>query len=264
MSCTASTTGWLRQRLAKSGPWLLSLCQAPFEGRGPSPDRADAGESFRRFPVAAGDRLIGDRGHSTASGIARVAESGGRVMVRVNTGSLRFLLPDGSRFDPLAAVSVLDRPGSVASRDVATDGNGSAASVDGRVCAIRKSDAATGIALGKLRRKAASDGGTPKPRSLEFAKYVTVFTTFPASRFAPEADLDRYRLRWRAEPVFRRFRSVARLGHLPKRGGEGSRAWLYGKLFAAPLTERLIAHASALSPWGYEIPAPQSHPWPVA
>jgi len=302
----------LKKRLAKSGPWLLSLCQALFGDRGPAPDHAGAGlevravdattvkepgrtgslwrvhcsvrlpslvcdhflvtgtegagtgESFRRFPVAAGDHLIGDRGYSTASGIAHVAGSGGRVMVRVNTGSLRLLRPDGRRFDLLAAVSGLERPGTAAAWEVATDGNGAAAPVDGRVCAIRKSDAAIRIALEKLRRKAAKDGRTPKPQSLEFAKHVTVFTTFPEPGFTPEAVLDWYRLRWQVELVFKRFKSVAQLGHLPKRGGESSRAWLYGKLFAALLTERLIAHASSLSPWGHDLPARRSHPEPVA
>ena len=302
----------LKKRLAKSGAWLLSLCQALFEGRGPAPDNADAGlevravdatnvkepgktgslrrvhtsarlpslvcdhflvtgtegagtgESFRQFPIVAGDHLIGDPGYSTASGIAQVAESGRRIMVRVNTSSLRFLLTDGCRFDLLAAASGLERRGTVASWDVATDGNGAAASVEGRVCAIRKSGAAIGIALEELRRKATKDGRTPRREPLEFAKHVIVFTTFPTSRFAPEAVLDWCRLRWQVELVFKRFRSVAQLGHLPKRGCESSKAWLYGKPFAALLTERLIAHAIALSPWGYDLQAPRSHPGPMA
>ncbi len=69
------------------------------------------GESFRRFPVAAGDPLTGDRGCATASGIAHLAASGGRVMVRVSTGSLSFVLVDGRRFDLRKAVSAPDRPG---------------------------------------------------------------------------------------------------------------------------------------------------------
>lgn len=294
----------LKKRLAKSGPWLLSLCRALFEERGSTTaqcpeaglrlravdattvkepgktgslwrihysvrlpslacdhfvvtetEGAGSGESFRQFPVAEGECLVGDRGYSTASGIAHVAGAGGHVMVRVNTGSLHFLGSDGRRFDLLAAVSELDRPGTVGSWDVATDGNGSAASVAGRVCAIRKSEAATGIALEKLRRKAAKDGRTPRPQSLEFAKHVIVFTTLPASQFAPEAVLGWYRLRWQVELVFKRFKSVAALGHLPKRGGESSRAWLYGKLFTALLTEKLMAHANAVSPWGYDLAA---------
>jgi len=294
----------LEKRPAKSGPWLLSLCRAPFEGRGPSPDRAglkiravDAtavrepgrtwslwrvhysmrlpslvcghfpvtetggagtGGSFRRFPVAAGDHLVGDRGHSTASGIGHVAESGGHVLVRVKTGSLRSVLPDGRRFDLLNAVSALDRPGPVASREVATDG--SAVSVDGRIRAIRKSGAAIGTALEKLRRKAARDGRTPKPQSLEFAKYVIVLTTFPESRFAPEAVLDRYRPRWQVELAFRRSRSVARPGHLPKRGGGSPKAWLYGRPCTVLLTERLMARAGALPPGDTGSPLPEATP----
>ena len=302
----------LMKRLARSGPWLLSLCQALFEERGAALDGADAGlelravdattvkepgktgslwrihysvrlpslvcdhflvtgtegagtgESFRQFPVASGDCLIGDCGYSTASGIGYVAGCGGHVMVRVNTGSLRFLRPDGRRPDLPAAVTGLQRPGSAASWDVRTDGNGSAESVDGRVCAVRKSDAAIRIAQEKLRRKAASNSRIPRPESLEFARYVIVFTTLPASGFTPEAVLDRYRLRWQVQLVFRRFRSVAQLGHLPKRDSESARAWLYGKLFTALLTEKLIAHASALSPWGYEIVTPGSHPQQMA
>jgi len=282
--------GALKKRLAKSGPWLLSLCQALFEGRGPSSDRtgrelrtvdattvkapgktgslwrvhssmrlpsrvcdhfrvtqtegAGPGESFRRFPVAVGDHLIGDRGDSTASGLGPVADSGGHVRVRVNTGSLRFVLPDGRRFESLNAGSALDRPGPAASGAVATDG--SAVSVDGRVGAIGKSDAAIGIALEKRRRKAAKDGRTPKPQSLEVAKYVIVFTTFPESRFAPETVLDWCRLRGQVALAFKRFRSVAPLGPLPKRAGESAKAGLYGTLFTALLTERLMAHASGL------------------
>lgn len=252
----------LKTRLAKSGPWLLSLCQALFEGRGPSSDRTgleiravDAttvkepgktGSLWRvhysmRLPSLVCDHLIGDRGYATASGIRHVAESGGHVLMRVNTGSLRFDLPDGRRFDLLNAVSV-----------------------DGRICAIRTSDAAIGIALETLRRKAAKDGRTPKPQSLEFVKYVIVFTTFPESGFAPETVLDWDRLRWQVELAFKRFKSVAQLGHLPKRAGESAKAWLYGKLFTALLTERLMAHASARSPWGYEIPAPRSDAQQVA
>ena len=184
-------------------------------------------------------------------------------MVPVNTGSLHFLGPGGRRFDLLAAVSELDRPGLVGFWDAATDGNGSAAPVAGRVCAVRKSEAAAGIALERLRRKAARNGRTPKPQSLEFAKYVIVFTTLPAPRFSPEAILDWYRLRWQVELVFKRFKSVAALGHLPKRGGESSKAWLYGKLFTALLTEKLMAHANAVSPWGHDIPA-RIRPQPMA
>jgi len=43
---------------------------------------AGTGGSFRRFPVAAGDHLIGDLGHSAASGIGRGSGHGHRCHER--------------------------------------------------------------------------------------------------------------------------------------------------------------------------------------
>jgi IS4 transposase len=62
-----------------------------------------------------------------------------------------------------------------------------------------------------------------------------------------------YRYRWQIELVFKRFKQIAQLGHLPKYHDESAKAWLYGKLFVALLTEKLIQQARAVSPWGYEL-----------
>ena len=50
--------------------------------------------------------------------------------------------------------------------------------------------------------------------------------------------------------MFKRFKSLARLGHLPKYDDESAKAWLYGKLLVALLTEKLIHHASAVPSGG--------------
>ena len=88
------------------------------------------------------------------------------------------------------------------------------------------------------------------PESLLYAKYVIVFTTFPDSSFTPAEVMRWYRLRWQIELVFKRFKQIAQLGHLPKYDDESSKAWLYGKLFVALLTEKLIYYGRAISPWG--------------
>ena len=78
-----------------------------------------------------------------------------------------------------------------------------------------------------------------------------VLTTFPGQDFPAELILEWYRFRWQIELVFKRFKQIAQLGHLPKYDEQSAKAWLYGKLFVALLTEKLIHHAVALSPWGY-------------
>ena len=90
---------------------------------------------------------------------------------------------------------------------------------------------------------------------MEFARYVIVFTTFPKAAFSAAQVLEWYRTRWQVELVFKRFKSLAQLGHLPKYDDESAKAWLYGKLLVALLVEKLIRHASTVSPWGYSLEA---------
>ena len=218
------------------------------------------GESLVQFPIRDGDHVLADRGYSTARGIRHVADAGGRLIVRVNTGSLPLCTAAGRPFDLLAAVSSLTRPGAVRSwaTTVATpaaDG-GPAGEVAGRVCVLRKSAEAIRLAHQKIRRDAARKGNQVQPATLRFAEYVIVFTTFPEPPFSAADVLEWYRLRWQVELVFKRFKSLAQLGHVPKYDDDSAKAWLYGKLFVALLVEKLIHHARAISPWGYDVPPP--------
>ena len=118
----------------------------------------------------------------------------------------------------------------------------------GRLCAIRKSQQAADRERRKTLRKALHG---PKPATLEFANYVLVFTTLPAAEFSTAEVLRWYRLRWQVELVFKRMKSLAQLGHLPKHDARSSRAWLYGKLLIALLGQKLMRIGRDISPWGY-------------
>ncbi|MDE0203321.1 MAG: IS4 family transposase [Rhodospirillaceae bacterium] len=212
------------------------------------------GEYLARFPVSEGDHILADRGYSTAAGLRHVSAAGGRITVRVNTGGLFLRTLDGAPFDLLAAVSRLKRAGTVGSWPAATAGEGK---VCGRICAVRKSAAAAARARKTARREAQRKGSEVKPETLAFADYVIVFTTFGEEAFSAREVLEWYRLRWQVELVFKRLKSLAQLGHLPKHDDESARAWLYGKLLVALLADKLVRHARALSPWGYDLAPPQ-------
>ena len=118
---------------------------------------------------------------------------------------------------------------------------------------IRKSEQATQLALQKLQKKVTKNGLALEPDTLLFAGYVLVFTTLPEVEFDPQTILEWYRLRWQIELVFKRFKQIAQLGHLPKNDAQSARAWLYGKMFVALLVEKLLTHAHSVSPWGYPL-----------
>lgn len=212
------------------------------------------GESLAQFPVQAGEYVLADRGYSTTLGIHHVVSAGGQVTVRVNTGALVLQTAQGAPFDLLAALTALRRAGIVESWSTQAVGQERIV-VPGRVCAIRKTEEAIRIAHDKIRKEAARKGKQVQPQTLKFAQYVIVFTTFPELTFPASEVLEWYRIRWQVELVFKRFKSLAHLGHLPKYDDESAKAWLYGKLLVALLVEKLIHHATAISPWGYHLAA---------
>lgn len=211
------------------------------------------GESFFQYSIKKGDYIIADRGYSTAPGIHHVFAKSAYAMVRVNTSSLPMLDLAGHRFDLLSELSVIDRPGIVKSWPVLIP-NKSGATVQGRVCALRKTQEAIRLAHEKIRKNASKKSTQrTNAETFEYAKYVIVFTSYPAERFSDIDILDWYRSRWQVELVFKRFKSIAQLGHLPKHSEESSKAWLYGKLFVALLGIKLVQYASSFSPWGYNL-----------
>jgi Transposase DDE domain len=105
---------------------------------------------------------------------------------------------------------------------------------------LRKSEQAARKAQRRIVRKAQQGGPEPKPETLEYANYVIVFTTLETDLFSASDVLEWYRVRWQIEVVFKRLKTLAHLGHLPKRDDRSSRAWLYGKLLVALLSQKLI------------------------
>lgn len=215
----------------------------PTKGRG-------TGESFFQYSIKAGDYIIADRGYSTASGIHHVVAKNAHVIVRVNTSSLPIWDKQQQPVELLRFLEPVTKPGAIKSMKVLIP-NRKQSTVEGRLCVVRKSNAAIELAHKKIKTNASKKGTKIKPETLEYAKYVMVFSTFPENCFSDFDILNWYRCRWQVELVFKRFKSIAQLGHLPKHSDDSSKAWLYGKLFVALVTNKLINYATSFSPWGY-------------
>jgi IS4 transposase len=136
--------------------------------------------------------------------------------------------------------------------------------IAGRLCGVRKSEEAIQKAQRRLTRKQQHGVIQATPETREYACYVLVFTTLSAQEASTRQVLQCYRQRWQIELTFKRLKSIAQLGHVPKHDDQSSRAWLYGKLFVALLSEKLARVGSAISPWGYYLPQEASGPQPVA
>jgi hypothetical protein len=208
-----------------------------------------SGESLNRLPVGRHELILADAGYCSVAGIEYVWQQGADVLVRVNPQSFVAYSAYGRRISLLSRLRALSKMGQFGEWRVVLHGQGS--SFAGRLCAIRKSDCAIQQAHRRLERKASKKQMTTRPGTLEFAKYVIVFTT--CSRGSTAEVLRSYRMRWQIELAFKRLKTLAQLGHVPKHDDRSSRAWLYGKLFVTLLAQKLIRIGRDISPSGYPI-----------
>ena len=218
-------------------------------------DAEASDESLANFSIKEGDHVLGGWQYSTVANIRYAASAGGRVIVPFNTEALTLLTYEGRPFDLFVALQSVNSVGAVQSwKANAVDQEGGP--IEGRVCAARKSQAGEWLAHRAMRMEALRGAKPLQPESFEFGKHVTVFSTFRAPDFTATEILEWYRIGWQFEQAFRRFKSIAELGHLPKRDDEGAKAWLYGKLLVALLIEKQISYASSSAPWGYRLNTP--------
>jgi Transposase DDE domain len=195
-----------------------------------------SGESLNRLPVGRRDLVLADAGYCSIAGIQYVWQHGADVLVRVNPQTFVAYSAYGRRISLLARLRTLSKVGQFGEWRVVLHGQGSAFA--GRLCAVRKSDCAIQQAHRRLQRKASKKQMITRPGTLEFAKYVIAFLTRSSGSTADV--LRSYRMRWQIELVFKRLKSLAQLGHVPKHDDRSSRAWLYGKLF--------VTHAIPIAP----------------
>lgn len=208
------------------------------------------GESFTRVPVAPRDLMLGDAAYCSVSGIQWVVDHGGDLLVRINPQNFPLRQSGAEKHELLSKLQELKEAGEIGYWPVALAGT----SLSGRVCAIRKSEESIQTAHRRIERRASKKQTQTKDETWEYAKYVAVFTTELTS--PAETILEWYRVRWQIELSFKRLKSLAQLGHLPKYDDQSARAWLYGKLFVALLTQKLIRVGRGLSPWGYVLSGP--------
>ena len=212
---------------------------------------AGPGESLKYFPIKRGDCLLADRGFSHLAGVDHVHRNGGTVIVRLNDQNTPLEHADGSAVVLLDWLTQLAKPGQVGSLSGWLPAvKGAKARIPARLCAVRKSIEASALAVRKRKQQASRKQNALRAVTLEHSAWIVVLTTVSEAVLSAEEVLQWYRVRWQIELAFKRLKSLGDVGHLPKRDAASSRAWVYGKLLIALLSEKRQRHAAALSPWG--------------
>lgn len=223
---------------------------------------AGTGERIGRFALQLGELILGDAGYCNAAGIEAVVQRQAELCVRYNPSSLPLWDERGKRFPLLSRLRSLQRAGEI--REWPVWVRGADRLIAGRICGLRKSEAAIHKAQRRLDDKQQRGKGVMTAETRQYACYVLVFTTLPVRRVSARQVLACYRLRWQVELIFKRLKSIVQLGHVPKHDDHSTRAWLYGKLFVALLSQKLAYVGNTISPWGYYLPEETSDSQPLA
>lgn len=211
---------------------------------------AKGGETYTRVPVQRGDIILADRGYCHREGVAYVLKHGGDVVVRLNSSSFPLLDADGRQLDLLATMRSLveHEPCGWPVRFAASDREHAA-----RLCAVRKSASAAQLAKERLLKAARKKGKVVQPETLELAEYIFVVATPGLDHLSAAQVLELYRARWQVELGFKRLKSLFDAGSAPNRDPEAVRSWIYAKLLAVLLIERLGEESRLFSPWGFPL-----------
>jgi hypothetical protein len=208
---------------------------------------SSGGEKLGRFAFHPKELVLADRGYSHRAGVAHVLAAGADAVVRWNHALFPLEVPGGGPFDPLPKLRRL-KVGEEAewAAEFVHDGKRHAI----RLCARRKARQAADRARKRSLRKAQKNQTQADERSLELTQYVMVLTSAPDTALPTRAVLGMYRCRWQVELVFKRFKSLLGMGHVPKSDDASAKAWMQAKVLTALLIERALMEARFFSPWG--------------
>ena len=211
---------------------------------------ARGGETYTRVPVNAGDIVLGDRGYCHRRGVAHVVEGGGDVVVRLNSSNFPLLDAQGKPLNLLATMRSIDghaphewRVGFVENHR----------EYSARLCAVRKSAHAAQLSKERLLKAARKKGKVVRQETLELAEYIFVLATPGLDELRAGQVLELYRARWQIELGFKRLKTLFDVGSAPNRDPEAVRSWIYAKLLAVLLIERLGEESRLFSPWGFPL-----------
>jgi Transposase DDE domain len=208
----------------------------------------DIGETFCGFEFEPGELVVGDRGYCTARGVAHVMDAGADVLVRLNRKAMPVCSPaTETPVDIMNTLRALPKT-AVREQDVVVlhKVGRQTRKIYGRLCMSRLPEHEARKARKRLRRE---QGASVSADSLEAAGYVVLFTTTPASRLSAAQCMELYRLRWQIELQFKRWKSLCGFDRMPNFRPETIQSWLYAKILAAVLLEKLASlHSGVFSP----------------
>jgi len=193
------------------------------------------GEKLSRHIIREGDIVLADRMYGTIKGMEHVRSSNADFILRYRTKAFNVYDEDGKKLDLINEFKDLKPLESLTVNGYYYH-EGKKRPV--RIVALRKDEEAIRQARRRMHKKMSKQRGTkPSAEALAFNEYIVVATSLD---YTENRILELYRARWQIEQVFFRLKSLFDFGDVPSKNEDTVKAWFYGKLFLAVLSETIL------------------------
>jgi len=193
------------------------------------------GEKLSRHVIREGTIVLADRLYGTIKGMEHVLSSNAEYILRYRTKAFKVYDEEGKKVELIKSFRGLKALESL-SVNCYYYHEGKKKPV--RIVAMRKEEEAIKQAHRKMNKKLSKQRGTrPSAEALEFNEYIVVATSLD---YEESRILELYRARWQIEQVFLRLKSLFGFGEVPSKNENTVKAWFYGKLFLAVLSETIL------------------------
>lgn len=169
------------------------------------------GEHLGYYRLQPSDIVVADNGYGYRRSVAMVCKQQADLVIRIRPATFPFEQADGQVVDVVAQLRKRG-PSVRAWQGWCTDGDGERYRV--RLIAAKLPPAEAAAARRRARQNARDHGRTVQPQTLLVAGWVLLITTLPVAHWDAPAVLRLYRVRWQVELVFKRMKSILRLGQL--------------------------------------------------
>lgn len=193
------------------------------------------GEHLGYYRLQPGDIVVADNGYGYRRSVATVRKQQGHLLIRVRPSTFPFEQADGRVVDVVAQLR--KRGENVREwRGWCRDAEGERYPV--RLIAAKLPTQEAAAARRRAREAARRHGRTVQASTLLVAGWVLVITTLAQQRWEAAAVLRLYRVRWQVELVFKRMKSLLKLGAVRARSVASAETRVLALLVAWALQER--------------------------
>ena len=198
------------------------------------------GETLENFTFQPNDLVIADRAYATISGIEHCKKSGSDFILRLRNKAFNLYDENGNR---LILTEDILKKADCECQDFTVYYKSKETGLTAlRLCVRRKTDDEIAAEQQKLDRKESRKQLKISEDTRISHNYFFAVTSLD-EEYSCEEILAIYRLRWQVEMVFKRFKSVLKMGSMPTKTAESCETWLNCKMLIALLIEKMLLSA---------------------